>query len=44
MLVNTPDGKVGFARGVCMTGTENTKDWYVLCWWSCSRNRNQSRV
>ena len=25
MLVNTPDGKVGFARGVCMTGTENTK-------------------
>ena len=26
MLVNTPDGKVGFARGVCMTGTENTKE------------------
>ena len=25
MLVNTPDGKVGFARGVCMTGTENPK-------------------
>ena len=23
MLVNTPDGKVGFARGICMTGTEN---------------------
>ena len=21
MLVNTPDGKVGFARGICMTGT-----------------------
>ena len=26
MLVNTPDGKVGFARGICMTGTENTKE------------------
>ena len=25
MLVNTPDGKVGFARGVCMTGEENAK-------------------
>ena len=25
MLVNTPDGKVGFARGICMTGTENPK-------------------
>ena len=32
MLVNTPDGKVGFARGVCMTGTENTKEamFYVV--------------
>ena len=26
MLVNTPDGKVGFARGICMTGTENPKE------------------
>ena len=25
MLVNTPDGKVGFARGICMTGQENPK-------------------
>ena len=25
MLVNTPDGKVGFARGICMTGKENPK-------------------
>ena len=25
MLVNTPDGKVGFARGICMTGNENPK-------------------
>ena len=26
MLVNTPDGKVGFARGVCMSSTENTRE------------------
>ena len=25
MLVNAPDGKVGFARGICMTGQENPK-------------------
>mgnify|MGYP003147948276 FL=1 len=25
MIVNTPEGKMGFARGVCMTGEENTK-------------------
>tara|TARA_B110000444_G_C18801424_1_gene577652 strand:- start:897 stop:1205 length:309 start_codon:yes stop_codon:yes gene_type:complete len=25
MLISTPDGKVGFARGICMTGEENTK-------------------
>ena len=25
MLINTPDGKVGFARGICMTGQENPK-------------------
>ena len=25
MLVNTPDGKDGFARGICMTGQENPK-------------------
>tara|TARA_R110000744_G_scaffold2827_3_gene11245 strand:+ start:375 stop:665 length:291 start_codon:yes stop_codon:yes gene_type:complete len=25
MIVNTPEGKMGFARGVCLTGVENTK-------------------
>jgi len=25
MIVNTPEGKMGFARGVCMTGEENAK-------------------
>ena len=25
MLVNASDGKVGFARGICMTGQENPK-------------------
>ena len=25
MIVNTPEGKMGFARGVCMTGEENPK-------------------
>ena len=39
MLVNTPDGKVGFARGICMTGHRKSKRGNVLCWWSCYRNR-----
>ena len=25
MIVNTPEGKMGFARGVCMSGEENPK-------------------
>lgn len=25
MIVNTKEGKMGFARGVCMTGEENAK-------------------
>ena len=43
MIVNTPEGKMGFARGVCMTGKRTLKvQSFVLVVLSWSRSPIQT--